>query len=353
MTGTSAAERIADDLCWLIDIPSVTGTEAPLRDAIADRLTGTVEVSTVAGSLVAGRRTGKPRIDLYGHLDTVPENGNLPSRRESGRVWGLGSSDMKAGLALMLAALESPEISAGPYDVVAVFYDREEGPADENGLEPVLDLVDDLTTAELALVLEPTDNQLQLGCQGTINATVEFHGEAAHSARPWLGENAVTRAGAWLAQMHERKARDVEVEGLVFKETYVVTTASGGRARNVVPDSFVVNVNHRYPPDRSEEEARRALVEVCAPADRTEVFDSAPAAPIPVGNPHVARLEGSGVAGVAAKTAWTDVARLTGRGIPAVNFGPGEAARAHRSDESVEVAALEAGWRVLERFLTH
>ena len=343
---------LVDDLCWLVDIPSVTGDERALRDAIAERLSGTVEVEIVGESLLAGRRTGQPRIDLYGHLDTVPENGNLPARIESGRVHGLGASDMKSGLALMLAALESEAIADGPYDVVAVFYDREEGPADENGLEGVLDEVGHLGDAELALVMEPTDNELQLGCQGTINAEVTFEGEAAHSARPWLGENAVTKAGEWLTEMHLREARDVIVEGLTFRETFVVTTASGGVARNVIPASFTLNVNHRYPPDRSPDEAEQILAEVCAAADRFEVVDSAPAAPIPSENQHVERLKSSGVAAVTAKTAWTDVARLAQRGIPAVNFGPGEVALAHRADESVSTEALETGWTILERFLT-
>lgn len=259
---------------------------------------------------------------------------------------------MKAGLAVMVSALESAAVRAGPYDVVGVFYDREEGPADENGLESVLDAVDHLVEAELAVVMEPTGNELQLGCQGTINASVGFAGEAAHSARPWLGENAVTKAGEWLAEMHRRRTQDVMVDGLAFKETFVVTTASGGTARNVIPASFTLNVNHRYPPDRSPDEAEEILAAVCAAADSFEIVDSAPAAAIPSGNEHVERLKGAGVTAVTAKTAWTDVARLALRGIPAVNFGPGEVALAHRADESVTIAALEEGWAILERFLT-
>lgn len=342
---------LVEDLRWLIDIPSETGSERALRDAIADRLGASMDVEVIGESLVAGRRTGRPRIDLYGHLDTVPENGNLPSAVRDGRVFGLGASDMKAGLAVMIAALESDEVAAGPYDVIGVFYDAEEGPADQNGLEGVLDAIPHLAEAGLAVVMEPTDNELQLGCQGTMNATVTFRGVAAHSARPWLGSNAVTAAGDWLAAMHRRAARDVDVDGLTFKETFVVTTARGGRARNVIPDEFVLNVNHRYPPDRSAEEAEAILREVCAPADSVEVVDLAPAAPLVRDNAHVRRLE-QAVGVVGAKTAWTDVARLAGRGIPAVNFGPGEVALAHRADESVAVAALESGWAILRRFLT-
>jgi succinyl-diaminopimelate desuccinylase len=345
------SESLVEDLRWLIDIPSETGSERALRDAVAERLSAVTDVQIVGESLVAGTRTGRPRIDLYGHLDTVPMNANLPSSISDGRVFGLGASDMKAGLALMLAALESDEVRSGPVDVVGVFYDAEEGPADENGLEGVLETVEHLTEAELALVLEPTDNELQLGCQGTMNAQVTFRGVAAHSARPWLGANAVTGAGEWLARMHERVARDVDVEGLTFKETFVVTMANGGRARNVIPDEFVLNVNHRYPPDRSPDEAERILRDVCAAADDVEVVDLALAAPLMRDNPHVRRLENH-VSVVSAKTAWTDVARLAGRGIPAVNFGPGEVSLAHRADESVAIAALEAGWEMLRRFLT-
>lgn len=344
-------DSLVEDLRWLIDIPSETGSERALRDAIAERLAAVTDVEVVGESLVAGTRTGRPRIDLYGHLDTVPVNGNLPSSIGDGRVFGLGASDMKAGLALMLAALESDEVRSGPYDVVGIFYDAEEGPADENGLEGVLEAVAHLAEADVALVLEPTDNELQLGCQGTMNATVTFRGQAAHSARPWLGANAVTGAGEWLSEMHERSARDVDVDGLTFKETFVVTMASGGRARNVIPDEFVLNVNHRYPPDRSSEDAERILRDVCAAAHEVVVVDRAPAAPLVRDNPHVQRLE-EAVTVVSAKTAWTDVARLAGRGIPAVNFGPGEVALAHRADESVAIAALETGWEMLRRFLT-
>jgi succinyl-diaminopimelate desuccinylase len=346
------APALVDDLAWLIDIPSETGAERALRDALAERLDPITDVQLIGESLVAGRRTGRPRIDLYGHLDTVPENGNLPATIADDRVFGLGASDMKAGLALMVAAIESQEIASGPYDVLAVFYDAEEGPADENGLEDVLDAVPDLGAADLAVVLEPTDNELQLGCQGTMNAAVTFRGVAAHSARPWLGVNAITTAGEWLAEMHRRAARDVDVDGLTFKETFVVTTARGGRARNVIPDEFTLNVNHRYPPDRSAEDAERILRMICGAADAVDIVDRAPAAPLVRDNRHVRRLEGSGVRAVTAKTAWTDVARLAGRGVPAVNFGPGEVALAHRADESVAIEALEEGWEILRRFLT-
>jgi succinyl-diaminopimelate desuccinylase len=342
---------LVDDLIWLIDIPSPTGDETALRDAIAARLGGAgLGVRPIGSSLVVGEQTGRPTISLYGHLDTVPAQGNLPAKVRGDRVVGLGASDMKAGLAVMIALLEDPALRGGEFDVVGVFYDGEEGPAEGNGLERVLDEAPELLESELAVVLEPTDGELQLGCQGVINARVGFHGTAAHSARPWLGENAITKAGPWLSAMHGRQARPVEVGGLTFNETFAVTTAGGGLAANVIPSRFVVNLNHRFPPDRTLEEAERVVFEACVDADEVEIVDRAPAAPIPEGNPHLDRLRAL-VDVVSAKTAWTDVARLAERGVPAVNYGPGETALAHREDESVSVAAVQEAVGVMRAFL--
>ena len=338
---------LVDDLVWMIDIPSVTGDETRLRDAVAQRLSR-LDQRSVGNSLVVGSRTGKPLIALYGHLDTVPVQANLPGRVEGARVFGLGASDMKSGLAVMIALLE--DASSQQFDVMGVFYDAEEGPAAGNGLERVLDETPTLLEAEFSIVMEPTDGELQLGCQGAINATVEFHGIAAHSARPWLGENAITKAAGWLSEIERRAWRDVVVSGLTFKETFAVTTAAGGVARNVIPAKFSLNLNHRFPPDRTVEQAEALVREVCAAADRVEIVDRAAAAPIPEGNQHLDRLT-TLVPVVAAKTAWTDVARLTERGLAAVNYGPGEVALAHRADESVSIELMDSCLRVLQGFL--
>lgn len=340
---------LVDDLVWLVDIPSSTGNEAALRDAVAARLQH-LAPRVIGNSVVVGRRTGRPLIALYGHLDTVPEQGNLPARVEGGRVRGLGTSDMKSGLAVMVALLEDEAVARGPFDVFGVFYDAEEGPADGNGLERVLDEAPDLLEAEFSVVMEPTDGELQLGCQGAINATVEFHGVAAHSARPWLGENAITKAAWWLGEIDRRSWRDVVVGGLTFKETFAITMASAGVARNVIPMTATFNLNHRFPPNRTMAQAEALVRQVCESADRVEIIDRAAAAPIPEGNPHLDRLRGL-VSVVSAKTAWTDVARLTERGLAAVNYGPGEVALAHRADESVAVAALEECFDVMRGFL--
>lgn len=346
---------IVDDLVWLIDIPSVTGEEEALCTAVARRLSprfGADGIQRMGNALVVGRPTGRPQITLYGHLDTVPAQGNALARIAGDRVEGLGASDMKAGLAVMIALLEDDAVAAGPYDVVGVFYDREEGPSHENGLEDVLDAVAWLTDADFAIVMEPTDLELQLGCQGAMNALVGFTGTAAHSARPWLGENAITKAIPWLTEMAARRPEPVDVAGLEFLELFSLTTARGGVARNVIPAAFEVNVNYRFPPNRSLEAAEQRLREVAAVADTIEIIDRAPPAPVPEGNLHLERLAAVSGARRTAKQAWTDVARLAARGIPGVNYGPGETAEAHRATESVAIGNLTSAFNALQAFLT-
>lgn len=347
--------NLAGDLAWLIGIPSVTGEEEALCNALARRLSprfGAESLLRVGNALVVGRPGPGTPITLYGHLDTVPAQGNAEPEVREDRVFGLGASDMKAGLAVMLALLEDEEAAAGPCSLSAVFYDKEEGPSHENGLEEVLDRVGWLAQAALAVVLEPTDLELQPGCQGALNARVTFLGEAAHSSRPWLGRNAITRAGEWLAAMHRREPVPVTVGGLEFREVMSITRAQGGVATNVVPARFELNLNYRFPPSYSLEEAEARLREAAAPADQVEVFDRAPAALVPPGNPQLERLARVTGARRSGKQGWTDVARLSARGIPAVNYGPGEVALCHRADESVPVANLEAAFTALKRFLT-
>jgi succinyl-diaminopimelate desuccinylase len=349
---TGAADLI-ETLRWLVDTRSPIGEETELCTAIAERLEPTGhDLHRLGNSLIAGRRTGRPLITLYGHIDTVPEQGQGPAYVENGRMFGLGTSDMKAGVAVMLHLLEDRSVVDGPYDVVGVFYDREEGPADENGLIEVLDRVGWLTEAEFAVVLEPTDLQLELGCQGVINATVAFTGRAAHSARPWAGENAITKAGAWLADLDDRPPAPAVVAGLEYREVFTVTSANGGLARNIVPARFEVNLNHRFPPSLSLEQAEERLRAVAQPADEIAIVDRAPAAPVPEGDPHLDRLVEISGAVRAPKQAWTDVARLTQLGVPAINYGPGETAQAHQADESVEVGNVPVAFDVLRRFLT-
>jgi len=343
--------RLAETLTELIEIPSETGDEEEITTALEFRLSRGLSMERLGNALVVGQRTSKPFFVLYGHTDTVPEQGNGTAVIRDGHMHGLGSSDMKAGLAVMLHLLEDEELRNGPFDVIGVFYDKEEGPADENGLEDVLNGFPWLVEGDLSIVLEPTDLQVEVGCNGALNADVLFEGQAAHAARPWLGDNAITKAGQWLTEMHHRPPELVVVDGLEFREVFSVTRADGGIANNVIPSRFVANVNHRFPPIYELADAEARLRTICARADEVVVKDRAPAAKVPVGNPHLTRLESLSGRGRSAKQGWTDVARLSGRGAPAVNYGPGEVAQAHQAGESVPLVNLDESLLVMRRFL--
>ncbi len=345
---------LIDTLSWLVDLPSPTGLEGPLCDGLRHRLSaayGPRRIRRIGNSLVVGARGDRPLLLLVGHIDTVPSQGQAPAHIENGRLYGLGASDMKAGIAVMLHLMEDPKVRNGRYDIVGVFYDAEEGPNEQNGLEPVLKELSWLSQAEFAVVLEPTDLELQLGCQGTANATVRFTGRSAHSARPWLGENAITKAGEWLAELHQRKPTEHVLSGLSFFELFSITKASAGIARNVIPGTFDLHLNYRFPPHLSPALVSERLAAVTEPADEVVVHEVVAGAPIPEGNPHLDRLEDSTRARRTPKQAWTDVARLYRYGIPAVNYGPGEVAQAHQATESVPVKHLEDAYRRLSRFL--
>ncbi len=342
---------LTDTLVELIDIPSVTGDEEEITTALEFRLGARRPLRRIGNALVVGAPTGKPLIALYGHTDTVPAQDNATATVADGRVHGLGAADMKAGVAVMVHLLEADDlVEGGPYDVAGVFYDREEGPIADSGLEAVLDEVEWLGEAEFSVVMEPTDLRLELGCNGAMNADVIFTGHSAHSARPWLGENAVTKAGAWLDAMHRMEPERFEVSGLEYYEVFSVTTAQGGIAHNVIPGRFAVNLNYRFPPVFGLNEAEQRLRDVTQAADELVITDRAPSGKIPEGNPHLERLEAL-VDGRQAKQGWTDVARLSARGIPAVNFGPGETAQAHQATESVPVEHLDRAYEVMRRFL--
>jgi succinyl-diaminopimelate desuccinylase len=298
-----------------------------------------------------GRR---PVVALCGHLDTVPvhEEDRGPPRRLGGKLFAPGASDMKGGVAVAMELAERLPRDRRFCDVVLVLYAREEGPYLENELGEVLREPGRLGWPDLALCLEPTDNVLQVGCVGSMHGSFTFAGRAAHSARPWHGENAVHRAGALLLDLAGRAPREVTSGGHVFREVMSATRIEGGRARNVVPDRCVVNVNFRFAPDKTLEQAAdelRALGE--RHGAEVELVDLAPACPAFGDHPLVRRLlERTGVA-AEPKQAWTDVARLAAHGIPAVNLGPGATSQAHQRGEWIELDALARGYALYERFL--
>ena len=260
---------------------------------------------------------------------------------------------MKAGLAVMIHLLEDEGVQASSrFDLVCVFYAAEEGPQEANELRGVFEQATWLDDSELGIILEPTDLNLELGCQGVINARVRFNGTAAHSARPWLGESAITRAAGWLQEMGERQPQPIMVGGLEFKEVMSVTRATSGIANNVIPATFECNVNYRFAPNKSVEQATEVLGEALAGVDEMVITDAAPAGAVEASNHHVERLAELTGAEEHPKQGWTDAARLSERGIPAINYGPGEVAKAHKVDESVPVANVEAAFAYLREFLT-
>ena len=338
---------------------SPIGHEKPLCDAVEAWARGRFPaVERVRDSLVVqvdgARDPARPVIALCGHLDTVPvhDEDRHPPGRQDGRIVAPGSSDMKGGLAVMMELAERLPRADRFCDLVLVLYAREEGPYQENELEEILREPRRLRGVELALCLEPTDNVLQLGCVGSIHATVTFAGKAAHSARPWQGTNAVHRAGALLAELHGRAPREARSGQQVFREVLSATRIEGGRARNVVPDRCTLNLNFRFAPDRTLEDASAELRALAARhGAELELTDLSPACPAFQDHPIVQRLVARTGIPVEAKQAWTDVARLAVHGVPAVNLGPGATAQAHQRGEWVEVAALERGYRIYETFL--
>lgn len=348
-------EGLVGLLLELLAIPSVTGEEAALADWLAERWEASGErVRRVGGSLVAGDRDpGRPTVLLVAHTDVVPPTAADREPRLSGDVVvGRGASDMKSGLAVALDCFADQRLRDGPYNLLLVAYAGEEGPHETNELGAVLDQVGDLAAADLAVVLEPTDLTVQLGCQGTLHADVTFGGRAAHSARPWLGDNALTKAGAFLDELHRREPEDVEVDGLVYREVFTATAARTGNARNVVPETFTLNLNYRFAPDKALPEAEQRLRALVGARAEVEVTDRAPAAAPRRHEPLVAAFIEAVGAPVEPKQAWTDVARLDAAGVPALNYGPGVAAQAHQSGELVPVANLPEARRRLAHFLS-
>jgi succinyl-diaminopimelate desuccinylase len=344
-----AAEPLARLALALVEVPSVTGDEAALADLVERRcraLPG-VAVERIGNGVVArSGPAGAPALALVGHLDTVPPwEGHRPVL-EGTRVVGRGAADMKGGDAAILAVLEHAAERGLP--LVVVFYDREEGPHVENGIHAVLAGSQLLGRPPFAFVAEPTGGDLHAGCVGVINIDLVFRGRTAHSARPWEGDNAILRAGPFLARAAAAQSRRVEVDGLAFHDTLAVTLAEGGIARNVVPDRLVLGVNARYAPNREPAAAREELEQLVAGEAEIEWLDESPPAPPNLTDPTLQAFVAQGGVSVLPKQAWTDVATLYAAGIPAVNLGPGESSQAHQPGEWVEGEAIA---RVAERLL--
>jgi succinyl-diaminopimelate desuccinylase len=333
----AVAPDLAQRTLELVDIRSESRHEAAAVDYVRAAMPGAAvyDADTV---LVYG--PDDARVLLAGHVDTVPAQDNVPGRIEDGWVVGLGASDMKGGVAVMI------ELARAGAPFRYLFFGREELPPAESPLPAFFDAVS--PRAELAVVLEPTDNTIQAGCLGNLNATLRFRGVSVHSARPWTGENAIEAAVEGLAPVVELGPDPVEVEGLEFVEVVTVTGIAGGIASNVVPDLVECTLNYRYAPNRTPEEAEARLRELVA--GELEVTSNSPPARVAARAPFVQRLAEVGGFTIEPKQAWTPVADFTARGLDAVNLGPGATRYAHRRDERVEIAALERCFDALLRF---
>lgn len=336
----------------LVDIPSVSGDEALLADSVEVALRAQAPHLTVtrSGNTVLARTTlGRPqRVILAGHLDTVPVNDNLPSRRIDGVLHGLGTVDMKGGDAVMLhlaATLPEPR-----HDVTFVFYDCEEIEAARNGLGRIERELPDWLTGDLAIVCEPSNAVVEAGCQGTMRIELRTTGQRAHTARAWMGSNAIHALGEALAVLATYEARTVDIDGCQYREGLQAVRVEGGVSGNVVPDAAVLTVNHRFAPDRSPAQAEAHLREVFKGYDVT-VTDMAAGALPGLTAPAAAELVAAAGGTPVAKLGWTDVARFAALGLPAVNFGPGDPTLAHTQQENVQVEDITRCTKVLTDFL--
>lgn len=342
----------------IVAIPSESHEEEALVDWLEAELSAVpwLVVDRVGLNLVARTELGRStRVLLAGHTDTVPANDNQVPRIEGDTLWGLGATDMKAGLAVMLDLART--VSAPAVDVTYVFYAGEEVAAVHNGLGHLFRDRPDLLEADVALLGEPTDAVIEAGCQGTLRLKVTFAGVRAHSARPWMGRNAIHRLGRLLAILETAEPRRPVIDGCEFREALQAVAVEGGVAANVIPDRATVTLNHRFAPDRSEAEAEAAVRALIAPVleegDDVEVVDSAPAAPPSLDHPVLQALVERNALEVRAKLGWTDVARFAVHGIPAANFGPGDATIAHTAGELVLRDPIERCHRALVELLTN
>ncbi len=336
----------------LCDIESVSGNETQLADAIERGLGGLshLRLERDGDTIVARTDLGLPeRVVIAGHLDTVPVADNLPARRVGDHLWGRGTVDMKGGVAVALrlaAHLREPR-----RDVTYVFYDNEEVESDKNGLGRIAERHPEWLAGTFAILMEPTSAVVEGGCNGTLRVDVTVRGRASHSARWWMGSNAIHSAGLVLDRLREYEPAEIEVDGLTYREGLNAVGIRGGIAGNVIPDECTVAINYRFAPSRSEEEALAHVRHVLSGFD-VVVTDSAPGARPGLTHPAVASFVAAVGGSPRAKQGWTDVARFSAIGVPAVNYGPGDPQLAHHDDERVHIAEILACEERLRAWLT-
>lgn len=340
----------------ICDIESVSGNETELADAIQAALSAYahLEVLRDGDAVVARTNLGRAsRVVIAGHIDTVPVADNLPVKflpmeREQ-VLWGRGTVDMKAGVAVQLKLAAT--VAEPNTDVTWIFYDHEEVEASKNGLGRLARNHPELLNASFAVLCEPTSAQVEGGCNGTMRIEIKTHGVKAHSARPWMGKNAIHATAEILTILANHKTDEVEVDGLVYRESLNAVLISGGIATNVIPDAATITVNYRFAPSKSVAQAEAHLREIFAGFDLT-VTDSAAGARPGLDRPEAIRfVEATGTT-AKPKYGWTDVARFSDLGVPAVNYGPGDPSKAHADDENVPVSQIYACESGLRSWLT-
>ncbi len=352
----------------LVDIPSESFNEAQIADTIEAELNQfPLEIERVGANVIARTNLGKnQRVLFAGHTDTVPAQDNALARitdqgTPNETLWGLGSVDMKSGLAVLIELART--LDTPPVDATFIFYAREEVANEHNGLLEIETTRPDLLQADVAILAEPTDAVIEAGCQGTMHLRVELSGKRAHSARAWMGDNAVARLATLLTALDTYEGRRPVVDGCEYREALVVTEIQGGVTRNVIPDRAVANLNHRFAPDRTPEEAEAHVRETLAATgllrddnqnevdqievDKIEVVDVAPAARSGLDHWFMEELVKRSTQPVRAKLGWTDVAFFAARGVPASNFGPGDPLLAHSPDEHVSRDQIQSVYDTL------
>jgi succinyl-diaminopimelate desuccinylase len=341
----------------LVSTPSVTGDEGALADLVEARLRAIGNFSVLRHSntvLALPEVADRPPLVLAGHLDTVPPAPGQRPALEGETLWGRGSVDMKSGLAVMLVL--ASEAEALPIQPAFVFYEGEEGSRQANGLWNLPDELKDLLEADAAVLLEPTGGAVEAGCQGVLLIDVEVKGVAAHVARPSSGINAILRLAPVLEHVGRQPSRQVVVEGCTFRESLQPVKVEGGIANNVVPDRASLRLSYRFAPDQSLEAAlsrvRDLLSAVLEEGDDVKLVSADPAAPPSLAHPFLARLVAKSGAPPRAKLGWTDVAFFAARGVPACNFGPGDASLAHRADEHVSEEEIWVCYQALREALS-
>jgi succinyl-diaminopimelate desuccinylase len=337
----------------LIDIPSVSRDEKRIADEVEAALRGqtSYEVVRNGDAVLARTNFGRPsRVILAGHLDTVPIADNVPARRDADHIYGCGASDMKSGDAVFLHLAAT--VAEPVHDVTLIFYDCEEIEASANGLGRIERELPDWLRADVAILGEPSGGYIEAGCQGTLRVVLSATGTRAHSARSWLGDNAIHRLAPVLERLAAYDGRVVDIDGCTYREGLSAVRVDGGVAGNVIPDAASVTVNFRFAPDRTPAAALAHVREVFDGLDvALEQTDSAPGALPGLHHPPAAALADAADGMVRAKFGWTDVARFAALGIPAVNYGPGDPNLAHRRDEWVSVAQIGVVTATLRRYL--